>query len=382
MMQFTGERVIPGQVNADLWAEHFSRYALAAQFAIGADMLDIGCGSGYGTAHLSKTARTAVGIDVDHDAVVYCKANLHQPNLTFAQASATQLPFPDQSFDLITAFEVIEHITGWRELLIEARRLLRPKGVFLVSTPNKDYYNESRTTAGPNPFHVHEFTYSEFRAALADSFPDTEILLQNLVNGVAFTSSTHSATTSVNAVIEDSAQDPTQAYFYLGLCTLEPRVVDAFVYLPRASNVLREREHHIHSLEEQLRQSHAQYNALDSAHIELGQHLRTQNEWAQKLNEELHDARVSIVRLQAELEKQNSWALGLDQELAQARESFGRLQIDFEDRTRWALSLDQELKTAYERLRALNANLDLITASRWHRLGRKLNLGPNLDPSE
>ena len=47
MTEFTGERVVPGQVNDDLWAEHISRYAFAARFAADRDVLDIGSGTGY-----------------------------------------------------------------------------------------------------------------------------------------------------------------------------------------------------------------------------------------------------------------------------------------------------------------------------------------------
>ena len=57
MSEFTGERVIPGQVNDDLWAEHIARYAFAARLSDGARVLDIGCGTGYGTAELAQRAQ-------------------------------------------------------------------------------------------------------------------------------------------------------------------------------------------------------------------------------------------------------------------------------------------------------------------------------------
>ena len=61
MIDFTGERVIPGEVNSDLWAEHFARYAFAARFATGVRSLDVGCGAGYGTAeHLAALRRLGV----------------------------------------------------------------------------------------------------------------------------------------------------------------------------------------------------------------------------------------------------------------------------------------------------------------------------------
>jgi methylase of polypeptide subunit release factors len=62
--EFTGERVIPGQVETDLWNEHFSRYAFATLFASGKRVLDLGCGSGYGSAELARTAESVIGVDV------------------------------------------------------------------------------------------------------------------------------------------------------------------------------------------------------------------------------------------------------------------------------------------------------------------------------
>src|SRR5262249_21660776 len=142
--EFTGERVVPGHVNDDLWAEHLSRYAFAARFAAHSRALDLGCGTGYGAHELARTARAVFGIDPAPEAIGYANRNFASVNSTFFQASALALPFSSGVFDLVTAFEVIEHLTDWRRLLSEARRVLSPAGVFLVSTPNKLYYAETR----------------------------------------------------------------------------------------------------------------------------------------------------------------------------------------------------------------------------------------------
>ena len=81
---------------------------------------------------------------------------------------------------------MIEHLTDWREFLLEARRVLAPSGQFIVSTPNKLYYTESRGRAGANPFHVHEFDFEEFRAELSAVFPHVSLFLENHVEGVTF----------------------------------------------------------------------------------------------------------------------------------------------------------------------------------------------------
>src|SRR5215472_9508934 len=101
LVEFTGERVIPDQVNVDLLNEHMARYMFAARLARGKRVLDAGCGAGYGSAELAYTADSVVGADISVEAVEYARANYRLPNLRFEQASCTAFPHPDRSFDLV-----------------------------------------------------------------------------------------------------------------------------------------------------------------------------------------------------------------------------------------------------------------------------------------
>jgi SAM-dependent methyltransferase len=333
---FTGERLVPGQVNQDLWAEHISRYTLAARYAQGVRVLDIGCGTGYGTAFLAQHASQATGIDIAPDAIEHARKEYPQPNLEYLTASATEIPLPDATFDLITAFEVIEHLESWPLLISEARRLLKPDGMFLVSTPNKLYYTESRGAAGPNPYHVHEFEYEEFRSALKEHFPNTIVLLQNRSD--AFVFYPDRTFFPADVVLEGSAGTPADAYFFLGACSVaKPMDLHSFVFVPQASNLLRIRERHIAGLEEQLADLQAQFNQLLNNHHALEAHL----------------------------EDQNRWGLQLDQEVQVARERLTQLQKEFEERTAWALQL--------------NGRVERFENSRWVKLGRKLGRGQEFE---
>ena len=62
LAEFTGERVIPGQVDADLLNEHLARYAFAARLSRRKQVLDAGCGAGYGSAELARTAAGSVAV--------------------------------------------------------------------------------------------------------------------------------------------------------------------------------------------------------------------------------------------------------------------------------------------------------------------------------
>src|SRR5262249_49573191 len=141
--------------------------------------LDAGCGAGYGSAELAAAAESVVGVDRAPEAIEFARANYALPNLRFDEAACESLPYGDGSFDLVVAFEVIEHLEDWRGFLSEARRVLSPGGQFVVSTPNKLYYTESRGREGANPFHVHEFEFEEFRAELQAVFPYVTMFLEN-----------------------------------------------------------------------------------------------------------------------------------------------------------------------------------------------------------
>jgi len=179
--EFTGERAIPGEIETDLLNEHLARYLFAARLARGKRVLDAGCGAGYGSAELAGAADRVVGFDRAAEAVDFARAHYQLPNLFFEQATCGAIPHPEGAFDLVVAFEVIEHLEDWRGFLGEARRVLAPTGQFIVSTPNKLYYAESRGEAGENPFHAHEFEFEELREELTRVFPHVSLFLENHV---------------------------------------------------------------------------------------------------------------------------------------------------------------------------------------------------------
>lgn len=373
MSEFTGERVIPGQVNDDLWAEHVARYALAVRWAHGRRVLDLGCGAGYGTAELARVASSAVGIDLAPEAIAY--ANHHFPSAPFlprfTQCSATAVPFAPGSFDLVTAFEVIEHLRDWRALLAEAHRVLQPQGLLIVSTPNKRYYAEARAKSGPNPFHEHEFEFGEFRTALQEFFPHVQVLFQDRVEAFAFydESSAHSA----EADLARPSGDPESANFFIGFCSCSPLpTLPGFVYVPRAVNLLREREEHIRLLEQELAQvrawldqTTADRNELLSAHSDLqARATRIINDLNEENLRKTEWALETEQRLGAEIQQRTS-------QFAEAVRLLDRAEATVVERTDWARKLDAELQQTA-------AQLEMVRQSRWLKLGRQLGLGPQV----
>ncbi len=99
------------------------------------------------------------------------------------RADAARLPARDGAFDLYVSFETLEHVDDDRSLLREAKRVLAPGGVFLCSTPNRDFLSPGLTLEDRprNPYHVREYSIAEFEALLGDFLPEGEALRTDVV---------------------------------------------------------------------------------------------------------------------------------------------------------------------------------------------------------
>jgi 2-polyprenyl-3-methyl-5-hydroxy-6-metoxy-1,4-benzoquinol methylase len=156
-IHYVGERVVPDETPFYLFQEHSSRYIFATEYTKGKNVLDLGCGVGDGAAHLiKKGAASVVGGDVSRNALSFSMKLCIQEDFHPVCLSADSLPFCSKQFDVIVAFEVIEHVYRYKDLLEECHRVLKKGGLLLLSTPNKriDLIWRSKPQGA---FHVHEF---------------------------------------------------------------------------------------------------------------------------------------------------------------------------------------------------------------------------------
>ena len=166
-LPWTGERLTTG-IGGQVEIEHLHRYAFARELCRGLDVLDIASGEGYGSALLAQVSRSVVGVEIDLTSIQHASSAYQQPNLRFLQGDARSIPLPDESIDAIVSFETIEHFYEHDIFLAEVRRVLRPGGRLIISSPERDIYSPAQQA--PNPYHVRELTRSEFEALLSGSF--------------------------------------------------------------------------------------------------------------------------------------------------------------------------------------------------------------------
>ncbi|MBL8524860.1 MAG: class I SAM-dependent methyltransferase [Betaproteobacteria bacterium] len=178
-LPFTGERFVPGAANAkgEMWYEHWHRYHYVLPLIAGKRVVDVACGEGYGSALMSGTAAEITGVDISADAIAHARnAYADHGNLKFIEGSCLKLPFDAASIDVLVSFETIEHIHEQAEFLDEIKRVLKPDGVLILSSPNKAEYSDKRGYA--NEFHVRELYRAELEALLASRFPHSRWISQ------------------------------------------------------------------------------------------------------------------------------------------------------------------------------------------------------------
>ena len=187
-MKATGERYFPSLANPALLAyepfityEHWHRYRYAVPYCAGKVVLDIASGEGYGSALLAEHAAEVCGVDLSVEAVEHAARAYPRPNLRFVAGSAAEIPIPGEHlFDVVVSFETIEHLDqpSQDSFLREVRRLLKPDGVFLVSTPNRAA--DAPPPGEGNPYHLHELSRDEALEFLHGYFRRVRLLSQHV----------------------------------------------------------------------------------------------------------------------------------------------------------------------------------------------------------
>ncbi len=180
--QLTGrhtERMVPGTEKwRRTYGEHISRYQFAAdQSGSPRRIADVGCGVGYGARWLAeRTGAKVDAFDASGEAIQTAEKYFPHPGVSFQKKAMEDMPDIPNTYDMIVALEVIEHLAGPERLVEWARGSLAPGGVFVVSTPNSLIQPKLADGRTPrNQYHLREFTEQEFRGLLGEYFSIVEI---------------------------------------------------------------------------------------------------------------------------------------------------------------------------------------------------------------
>jgi GT2 family glycosyltransferase/ubiquinone/menaquinone biosynthesis C-methylase UbiE len=292
-MDFTGERYVPA-LAGQIKYEHLHRYALCLELVAGKSVLDIASGEGYGAALLASVAKSVTGVDIDATSVEHAKHLYYKPNLSFLVGSCESVPQPDNSFDVVTSFETIEHHGKHEEMLDEIKRVLKPGGTLIISSPNRLTYSDE--PGYKNPFHVKELYYDEFYELLHRRFKSIRMFGQRLAAGsfvfplgTSGGSDFKSLTGDAHGVDEHIRELPSPIYF-VAVCSDDTQIAErdiSSVYLDRIDDLLKtleqERLRDIRQMQEQVRRTEEEIGCQKTAYeAEIG-----------RLNEELRAARVA-----------------------------------------------------------------------------------------
>ena len=165
-LALTGERTVPGLAEENYWfRRHEVVYRRLADRCADRDVLEAGCGEGYGADLIADVAARVIGLDYDELTVAHVRACY--PRVDVRHGNLAALPLPDTSVDVVVNFQVIEHLWDQPQFVAECARVLRPGGVLLMSTPNRITFSPGRDTP-VNPFHTRELNAQELTELLVD----------------------------------------------------------------------------------------------------------------------------------------------------------------------------------------------------------------------
>ena len=243
-LEFTGERYLPSE-EGQIKYEHIHRYALCLPFVENRAVLDLASGEGYGAALLADVATSVTGVDISPESVKHATHKYYRKNLRFLVGSCDSVPLPDASVDVVTSFETIEHHDKHEEMMQEIKRVLKPAGILVISSPNRWTYSDEPKYS--NPFHIKELYFDEFSTLLGHYFKHVMIYGQRLATA-SFVYSLHSPEekqlTSYSGSTESLVQKATSLHsplYFVSVCSDEPAICatsSASVYIDAADDLM------------------------------------------------------------------------------------------------------------------------------------------------
>lgn len=158
----TAERILPENYLFNiydyvLFLKHKFAYELALK-NIKSDykVLEIGFGDGYGTDIIAKSGASIVAVELDEESLKQAKEKYNSPNISFDLYDGVNLNYEPYSFDMIISYQVIEHVENVDLYLNNIKKMLKPNGIFMITTPSRTY-RLTPDQAPWNKYHLREY---------------------------------------------------------------------------------------------------------------------------------------------------------------------------------------------------------------------------------
>jgi ubiquinone/menaquinone biosynthesis C-methylase UbiE len=174
-----GLRVMPDSMKSKFeyfeYLKHLFPYTyVSSEMNDNSKVLEIGCGEGYGSSHLSEKVHSITAVDIEKEIIDHAEGKYKSDNCHYKLYNGEKLPFEDNMFDFVISFQVIEHVPEELNFIQEAKRVLKPGGKFFITTPNK--VNRLKPNEKPwNPYHLREYSAEDLKSLLKHVFPQTEM---------------------------------------------------------------------------------------------------------------------------------------------------------------------------------------------------------------
>lgn len=320
---YNGERFLPDECNGEIAIEHYQRYQLAKQLVKNKVVLDSACGDGYGSSLLAESAFKVIGLDIDEAVIEKANQKYGNSKLSYITGSIEKLPFDDAMFDIIVSYETIEHVneTIQNSFLNEIRRVLKPDGILIISTPNKMVYTD--LVKGINKFHVKEFYVDEYIEFLHGFFSNIDIFCQYPDTGYFITPE------NTGVDIKHSRISKENSRYIIAICSnykLNYEIdVSTLIYFDDSMYYfLNARTHELES--EILNMKHE----TDS--------------FEEKQRAAIEDQKKYIIHLEKDIKEQKNFTTHLEDDISEQKKYILHLEDDINEQKKYILHLENDIK--------------------------------------
>jgi O-antigen biosynthesis protein len=377
-MKFTGERYVPSE-QGRIRLEHYHRYAVVQKIVSGKDVLDIASGEGYGSSLLAEVALSVTGVDISDEAVSHAIKTYKKPNLRFQVGSAIELAFPTESFDIVVSYETVEHLAEQSQMIAELRRVLRPDGLLIISSPNRPIYSEE--SGELNEHHVKELNFEEFDSLLSTQFPSRKyfgqrLLLGSVIQALDEQPSTFKAWHDDGKQLIPKAGEMDSSVYFLAVCAVKPEKqidIDMSILYPGKLDLVKhyvgfakwaqsldkamiEKELHAKQLAIEADEKNQTIESLSNSNLHSESQIKKLKQDLIIRSDELLASRRNTIERESEIFELNELNLNAKKELVALRE-----QITEQD----AMSVLLEKTSALNRSQMICLNDEIVRRGQW-----------------